>query len=320
MVERALLEWPLVIATIVIFGTAGFVLFSTSDGRGNLSAVTTCMLPVWRLLGVITLLASPLVFLNVVAEMATVSWRAALPLMPEVFAETHAGRVWEWFLPIALLIFLAAFIPIRPFIRVAILFVLAAVLLFLRALLSHAIDKGIGAIVVYFIHEVGAGLWIGSLLVLWMVAKRSKAPYGWIEDAARLVSKVAFWSVVAIVVSGIYAAYNGLGFSLHQLVFSAYGRTLIAKVTVFAAVLAIGGYNRYWLVPQVNDSVAREGLLRNVGVESAILVFGVLALATLLANTPPAHGSIMNMGHSAMVMFAGEPLRRRTIRRTRPRY
>jgi putative copper resistance protein D len=320
MLNRALLEWPLVIATIVIFGTAGFALFSISIDRGDLSAVTTCMLPVWRLLGVITLLASPLVFLNVVAEMATVSWRAALPLMPEVFAETHAGHVWEWFLPIAFLIFLAAFIPIRPFIRVAILFTLAAVLLFFRALLSHAIDKGVGAIIVYFIHEAGAALWIGSLLVLWMVAKRGKAPYGWIEDAARLVSKVAFWSVVAIVISGIYAAYNGLGFSLHQLVFSAYGQTLIAKVMVFAAVLAIGGYNRYWLVPHLDDSAAREGLLRNVGVESVILVFGVLALATLLANTPPAHGSVMNMGHSAMVMFTGEPLRRRTIRRSRSRY
>jgi hypothetical protein len=43
----------------------------------------------------------------------------------------------------------------------------------------------------------------------------------------------------------------------------------------FAAVLAIGGYNRYWLVPQVSDSTARDGRLRNVGVESVILLFAV---------------------------------------------
>jgi hypothetical protein len=45
-----------------------------------------------------------------------------------------------------------------------------------------------------------------------------------------------------------------LGFDLYRLLFSAYGRTPIAKVAVFAAVLAIGGYNRYWLVPQISDS------------------------------------------------------------------
>jgi len=38
---------------------------------------------------------------------------------------------------------------------------------------------------------------------------------------------------------------------LYHLLFSAYGRTLIAKVAVFAAVLAIGGYKRYWRVPKV---------------------------------------------------------------------
>jgi hypothetical protein len=70
-------------------------------------------------------------------------------------------------------------------------------------------------------------------------------------------SKLAFWSVFAIVISGIYTAYNGLEFDLYHLLFSAYGRTLIAKVAVFAAVLAIGGYKRYWLVPKVSDSTAR---------------------------------------------------------------
>jgi hypothetical protein len=89
------------------------------------------------------------------------------------------------------------------------------------------------------------------------------------------------------------------------------GRTLIAKVAVFAAVLAIGGYNRYWLVPNVSDATARDGLLRNVGVEWVILLFAVLGLASLLANTPPAHGPCGHAGHSMMAMFIGEP--RRTL-------
>jgi len=64
-------------------------------------------------------------------------------------------------------------------------------LLFLRALLSHAIDKGVFAVTVYFLREV-AGLWVGALLVLWIVARRGNAPDVWIEDAARRVFEASF--------------------------------------------------------------------------------------------------------------------------------
>jgi putative copper export protein len=102
------------------------------------------------------------------------------------------------------------------------------------------------------------------------------------------------------VISGTYTAYNGLGFDLYHLLFSAYGRTLIAKVTVFAAVLTVGAYNRYCLMPKVADPVARTALLLNVRVESVILFFAVLGLTSLLANTPTAHGGGRHAGHPMM--------------------
>ncbi len=314
IVDRTLLAWPLVVTTVVIFGTAAFVLLSTGGGRYDLTVVVPPLLSVWRLFALVTCLVSPFVLLDVTAEMATVSWAGALPLVPEVLAETHAGRVWECFLPVALLLLLAGYLPIPQSIKVSMLFVLAGVLLFLQALLSHAIDKGRLAVTAYFLHEVAAGLWIGALLALWIVARRGNASGLWVQKAARRVSKLAFWSVLVLVISGIYAAYNGLGFDLYHLLFSAYGRTLIAKVVVFLMVLAIGGYNRYWLVPKVTASIARDRLLRNVGVESVILLFGVLGLAALLANTPPAHGP----GHHAvhpMVMFIGYPTGGRSFQR-----
>jgi hypothetical protein len=64
-------------------------------------------------------------------------------------------------------------------------------LLFLRALLIHAIDKGVFEVTVYFLREV-AGLWVGALLVLWIVARRGNAPDVWIEDAARRVFEASF--------------------------------------------------------------------------------------------------------------------------------
>jgi putative copper export protein len=42
------------------------------------------------------------------------------------------------------------------------------------------------------------------------------------------------------------------------------------------------------LIPAIVKSSSRAALLRNVGIESIMLV-GVLGLAALLANTPPVH-------------------------------
>jgi putative copper export protein len=63
---------------------------------------------------------------------------------------------------------------------------------------------------------------------------------------------------------------------------------LVEKVCAAMHVLLIGAYNRYYLMPAVSETSAQETLLRNVGLESLLLI-GVLGLAALLANTPPAH-------------------------------
>jgi hypothetical protein len=142
-----------------------------------------------------------------------------------------------------------------------------------------------------------------------MVARYGNPPDILVEHAAQRVSKLAFCSVIALVISGTYTAYNGLGFDLYRLLFSAYGRTLIAKMTVFAAVLAIGAYNRYWLVPKVAEHAVRDALLRNVRIESVILLLVVVGLASLLANTPPAHGMGGQGGHPMMAMIVADPIR-----------
>jgi putative copper export protein len=85
------------------------------------------------------------------------------------------------------------------------------------------------------------------------------------------------------------------------LLFSIYGRTLIIKVSIFAGVVVIGAYNRYRLVPAAASAVPRRLLLRNVTVESGLLI-GLLGLAALLANTPPPHGAGAHGQHAAMTM------------------
>src|SRR5438876_240751 len=92
-VVRALLAWPLMVALVTTFGTTSFVLISAGERGFDLRAAAASLLTLWRLLAAVIFLVSPLVLLNVAADMAGVSWTSAVGFVPQVLAETHAGRV-----------------------------------------------------------------------------------------------------------------------------------------------------------------------------------------------------------------------------------
>jgi len=178
--------------------------------------------------------------------------------------------------------------PGRGPLKTAALSLVSGALLLLVSFSSHAIDRGRIALIVYFTHEVASALWVGAILGLWFGAVRGKLGSGWIQRTAPRVSSVAGWTVATLILSGLYTAYYSLGADPHRIIDSAYGRTLVEKVCAAMLVLLIGAYNRYYLMPTVSETSAQETLLRNVGLESLLLI-GVLGLAALLANTPPVH-------------------------------
>jgi copper resistance protein D len=293
---RSLIEWPLVAALVGLFGTTVLVLLASEEGFFDLKESARPLMPFWRIAALIILVAAPCMMLDVSAKMAGVSWKEALPLFTEVLTETHAGHVWQWYLPATFAIVIAAFLPLRQSVRVAVLLALSALIIFFQAELSHATDKGLFAVIVYFCHAAAAGLWFGALLAFWIVVRRGAPPSEWVQRAALKVSRIAAWAVLTLILTGIYTAYHGLGFDLYHLLYSAYGRTLLAKVAVFSLVLPIGAFNRYRLIPEIGGATAQRSLLRNIGIESLILAIGVLGLAAVLANTPPAHGHMMMPG------------------------
>ncbi|HJU11995.1 MAG TPA: CopD family protein, partial [Candidatus Binataceae bacterium] len=95
--------------------------------------------------------------------------------------------------------------------------------------------------------------------------------------------------------------YEAIGLNAGRLLYTVYGRTLLIKLGLFAVVLCIGAYNRYRLVPAAAFAGSRRLLLRNVSLESVLLI-GVLGLAALLGNTPPPHRGVGNSQHSMMAM------------------
>jgi putative copper export protein len=248
---------------------------------------------------VIVAILSSMMFVDQVAGMAGVSWRGALPLLGEVLAQTQGGHIWEWRLPTILALLIAAWMPMRDSARAAALLILCAALFLAGSLMSHAIDFGTTAIALRFVHTLAAGAWAGGLFG-YRVGARPATPESHLSiQSAKMLSTLATWSVAILIVSGSYIAYEGLGHSLYHLLYSSYGRVLSLKIEVFALVLAVGAYNRFYLIPTIDQPSARRMLLRTVGAESLMLV-GVIGIAALLAATPPARmsmGNSMKAGH-----------------------
>jgi copper transport protein len=112
------------------------------------------------------------------------------------------------------------------------------------------------------VHLVGVSAWLGGLALL-VVAVLRPAGGGGADDGEgagaevatldRVVgrySSLAFGAVVLIVVSGVVQSWRQLG-SPGALVDTDYGRLLIAKVALFALMLAGAGVSRRWVRARV---------------------------------------------------------------------
>ena len=288
MIETPLiLAWPLITAQLLIFGTAAFALVTGSSQIPSRDGSADSMVMLWRGLAVVILIISPIRFLSVAAGMADSTLRQVIPFVPQIVRETFAGRVWAGRLGVAAMLAAAAWIPSRRMLPV-LTCTISTVLLLAQSLTSHAIDKGGYAIVIHFVHQVAAGLWLGALTCLLIGATYGRASAEWLGWATGRVSKIAGWSVAALVVTGAIRARYAIGLQFDLLLYSLYGRTLLWKLATAGTVILIGGYNRYRLVPALREASARATLIRNVTAE-CLLLGAVLGWSALLTNTPPPH-------------------------------
>lgn len=285
MIPQPILAWPLVGSQVLIFGTSAFAL-AAAPGLSGGERWNRSMVSLWRVLALVVLVMSPLRLWSVAAGMADSTFREVLPSMPLIMRETFSGRMWTWRLVVALLLALAAWIPAPGRLATMLILVNSALLLALQSITSHAVDHGAFAIAVHCAHQAAAGTWIGALVALLIGATYGHAGVDWMRAATARVSKVAGWSVAALVATGLIRAWDALGLHFDLLVNSIYGRTLLWKVGTAATVILIGGYNRYRLVGSVEESSARAALIRNVAAECILLAI-VLGWSVVLANEPP---------------------------------
>ncbi len=117
------------------------------------------------------------------------------------------------------------------------------------------------------IHLLSGSAWLGGLLWLVTDARREDVDF---PAEARRVSKIALISVVLILLSGVIQ----IRFFLREpgdLIHSDYGELASLKILGLLILIGLGAFNRYLLLPVVDDSATRPALSRTVRQEVAII-------------------------------------------------
>lgn len=143
------------------------------------------------------------------------------------------------------------------------------------------------------VHLLAAAAWLGglpALAVLLIAAERARTKEARALAAmlTRRFSVLGLVCVTALIATGILNAWFMID-RLDAFVTTTYGRLLVLKIVLFAAMLVLAARNRWQLAPRVVTAPAsiRE-LARNALLELSLGIV-VLLVVGLLAVTPPAH-------------------------------
>ena len=180
---------------------------------------------------------------------------------------------------------------------------LAAVVVMIGGLVSHGATVVEGrwlVLGVEALHLLAMASWAGGLIAFATVFWRAGPARGPTWEAARLVVALPAFSRLAVLAVGVLAVSGLLLARLHlttwmELVDTAYGRWLLAKVLVFAMMLALGGWHQAWVEPRLVRAIRGgeaagawvSGFRRSVRIEALLGLLALAAAGVLGVTAPP---------------------------------
>jgi copper transport protein len=175
--------------------------------------------------------------------------------------------------------------PSRP--SLAVVGAGAAATMLARALAGHADASSARwfTVGVQWIHLVSVGAWVGGLAWLLIAIRRHDPGRG--PGLARRFSSVAAGMLAVVALSGAARAVNQVG-AWSRLFHTRFGVTLVVKVGLFAALVALGALSRYRHVPAASAPGGRLSGLRRVVRGEVALGAAVLGATAVLAGLPPS--------------------------------
>jgi len=242
----------------------------------------------------------------VAVEMAALPDAAFNPvILRVVLFATEFGHAWCWHVGFAVVLLALCLLPRRRGQTAA---ATAAALLVLISLgwVGHAVmDMGGGVavhVVCQMIHLAAAGLWLGGLLPLGILLRRAaRAEGGSYTVLARTAlphfSQMGYMAVALVALTGLVNSVFLVG-SFTALVATPYGRLLIAKLVLFAAMVGLALLNRFRLAPRLRDPdtahTPLRALCRSVAAEQA-LGLAILAVVAILGTWEPGIHLVVKM-------------------------
>ena len=154
------------------------------------------------------------------------------------------------------------------------------------------------------IHVLAMSVWLGGLVVL-VVAALGGGFSGGLRRGLTVFSRVAFWCVVVLVLTGLFASWRQVGFSIRGYTSTSYGNILLVKLAVVAALLGVAAVSRSIVRKRRSapldapdsaiaaiDERTVVGLRRSVAGE-VVLGLAVLAVTAMLVNAQPARSALV---------------------------
>ncbi|MFC3998825.1 cytochrome c oxidase assembly protein [Nocardiopsis sediminis] len=161
------------------------------------------------------------------------------------------------------------------------------------ALTGHSASSGAHelAITGLALHVLAISVWVGGLAAVTFHGLRAKGEHTAI--AAERFSRIALWAYIGVAIGGTASALSRL-YNATELFTTEYGRIMVAKAVLFAALGVIGWLHRRSTIPRIRENEGRRLFARLAGVEIAVMG-AAMGLATALSRTappPPLDGTV----------------------------
>ncbi len=285
-------------ASLVLFGLVLFPLYAHGPvaSRSAGSRTATLSLPV----SVLVLISGLLWFFGVAASMTAdgISWETARFVLTETsFGIVSLFRLGAAIAAVGVFTWLMRGSRKQPEL---LLVAICAFLLSCLAGVGHTQVEDGQARAIHILsdalHLLGAGAWLGGLvglldLIVTSLYRKNASDRQACEAALRF-SMMGYIAVAILVASGLINSWFLVG-SFTDLVATTYGRLLLLKLALFAAMVGFAGVNRFVVVPLLVRSAAigakpsLRGLLINVAAEQS-LGFAIVLIVSLLGIIEPA--------------------------------
>ena len=146
-------------------------------------------------------------------------------------------------------------------------------------------------------------VWLGGLFCL-LVAALGGGFSGGLRRTLTTFAQVAFWCVVTLIVTGVFASWRQVGFAIRGYTDTSFGNILLVKIAIVAVLVAVAAVSRSIVRKRRSapldapdtavaaiDQRTAVGLRRSVAIEVA-LGLAVLAVTAALVNAQPARSAL----------------------------